>query len=285
MRRLIPLSILLLALPLGAWPSHPWGGGAVGAGGTLPAGTVSGQTLTWNNSTIAWNVNANATCTAAGACSAATTYTVGTFEIVTPKSLTIADNGNGSTPATSTSTPTGSEMAVTCSDAQGCEWTIGETSITSGASLVVTNVGTNRLALIHSANVVELAKASRQTLMGGASVELLYDADRWTQTGQVIDVSDGTKTLTSVNSPYALLYTDKVLICDTTGGDIEIDVTPAAEFDQTRVVSFLKLVAGNNLIIDPNGSENLNGSSSSKTLTTAESGLSITSDGTDLWGF
>ena len=210
--------------------------------------------------------------------------TVATFDVNTPGTLTIADSGDGN-PATSSSTPTSSIMAVTCSDTHSCEHTLGETAIANGTPLTYTNVGTNRLVLIHSAGVAELYGASRQTLMGGASVTLWYDADRWTQTGPVIEITDGIKTLTSADSPYSLLYTDKVLICNTTGGDIEVDITAAAAFDQTRVLSVLKTVAGNSLILDPNSTENLNGTSTSTTITAALDGMSIKSDGTDLWGF
>ncbi|MGR9046759.1 MAG: hypothetical protein ACU83N_15850, partial [Gammaproteobacteria bacterium] len=95
---------------------------------------------------------------------------------------TIADSGDGN-PAAGTITFTADLMFghkdVTCSDADGCTATMGETSAVDGQVLVITNVSANTLTFSDSSGVQELA--STIALGQYETLTLLYNVDRWVQ--------------------------------------------------------------------------------------------------------
>lgn len=101
-----------------------------------------------------------------------------------PQAFTIADSG-GAGVATSSATPSSSAVDATCSDADGCEWTLGETTPQDGTLLSVVNIGTNSLVMINSAGVAQLVGAANQTLGQYDAITLRYIGDRWVQEAPV----------------------------------------------------------------------------------------------------
>lgn len=95
-------------------------------------------------------------------------------EAWTPATLTIADNGNGGTAATSTALPIGGIEEVTCSDAQGCDWTPTESGATNGKIVRIFNVGSNTLNLKNTAGQVLLSAGNDDALGANDSVSLIY---------------------------------------------------------------------------------------------------------------
>ncbi len=89
---------------------------------------------------------------------------------------TIADSGDGN-PATATLTPTSSYIELTCSDADTCDITMGETGMEEGMTVNIVNVSTNACDFSDSAGVSELAGSFA---MGQYDVlSLLYSGDTW----------------------------------------------------------------------------------------------------------
>jgi hypothetical protein len=82
--------------------------------------------------------------------------------------------------------------------------------------------------------------------------------------------------LTSTDSPYTVLATDTILECNGAGGAIECDLQAAATAGAGRfhIVKATSVVGGN-VTIDPNGTESLEGASSSYTLDQANEALLI----------
>lgn len=83
------------------------------------------------------------------------------------------------------------------------------------------------------------------------------------------------------DSPVAISTTDRVslIICDTSSGNIEIDL-PAAADNDGRIITIKKTSSSNTVTIDPNSTETLDGSSTSQTLSFSKSFVTIVSDGT-----
>lgn len=96
--------------------------------------------------------------------------------------LTVADNANPVTAATSTLTPGGSLIFVTCNDLNGCDITMGEGSATSGDLLRIVNASANAANFADTSGVSEL---SGSFAMGQFdALELMYVQDRWVETGR-----------------------------------------------------------------------------------------------------
>lgn len=72
-----------------------------------------------------------------------------------------------------------------------------------------------------------------------------------TTAGRIIN----TTRLTSGDSPYTVLVTDHIIICDTDGGAIEIDLTAGVEGKEYRVSNVGS--SGNDVTVDPNGTEQI----------------------------
>lgn len=97
-----------------------------------------------------------------------------------PIAVTIADNGNGGTAAASTLTaPLGATYHYTCSDANGCDLTLGETGVINGQLLCVINVGTNAVNLADTSGVSETAGAFAAGQYG--QICYAYTSDRWVE--------------------------------------------------------------------------------------------------------
>lgn len=97
-----------------------------------------------------------------------------------PGTSTIADNGNGGTAAAATITPTAASIEITCSDAQGCDVTMGESGILDGQIVeFVIAAGSNTVNFADTSNVSELAgafAAGPNDVLG-----LRYRSGRWVE--------------------------------------------------------------------------------------------------------
>ncbi len=82
------------------------------------------------------------------------------------------------------------------------------------------------------------------------------------------------------NSTYTAGATDHTILADATTGSFDIDL-PAAAANTNRIYTIKKVDATvNSVAIDPNGSESIDGTSTSVSLTTQNSGRVIQSSGT-----
>ena len=66
------------------------------------------------------------------------------------------------------------------------------------------------------------------------------------------------KTLVNTDSPYTLTANEDVVFCDTTSGNITINL-PAVSSARKHILTFVKTSASNTLTLDGNASENING--------------------------
>jgi hypothetical protein len=64
------------------------------------------------------------------------------------------------------------------------------------------------------------------------------------------------KRLTSADSPYTMNINDSILICDTTGGSITINLLPALEWEE-KVLTVKKIIAANTVTVEADGSETI----------------------------
>jgi hypothetical protein len=64
------------------------------------------------------------------------------------------------------------------------------------------------------------------------------------------------KRLTSADSPYDMNVNDSILICDTTGGSITINLLPALDWQEKRI-SIKKIISANTVTIEPSGAETI----------------------------
>jgi hypothetical protein len=89
--------------------------------------------------------------------------------------------------------------------------------------------------------------------------------------------------VTNAASPVALTAADagKAYEADTTSGNIEFDLPSAASVGDGKGFIFKKTVAANSMVIDPNGSETIDNSSTSLTLTDANVVVGIYSNGAE----
>lgn len=92
-------------------------------------------------------------------------YGSGALQFNTQQTVTIADDGAGTSP-TDTTSPTASFVRVSCADANGCNYNPGETSVVDGWVYFISNVSSsaNNVTINDSAGVV--------SVRGGASVVL-----------------------------------------------------------------------------------------------------------------
>lgn len=94
-----------------------------------------------------------------------------------PDARTIADDGNGGTAATLTLNPTSGVVEITCSDAQGCDVTMGETGVLDGTPVRIYNLSANAVNFADTAGVTELTGAV--ALGQYDSLTITYVTDRW----------------------------------------------------------------------------------------------------------
>ena len=101
--------------------------------------------------------------------------------------LSIPDNGNGGTAAAYTFTPTTDAarlVEVTCLDAQGCDVTMGETSVKNGQVVTFVNVAANVVNYADSAGVSELAGAFAAGINDVLHVYYSTALTTWIETGR-----------------------------------------------------------------------------------------------------
>lgn len=97
-----------------------------------------------------------------------------------------------------------------------------------------------------------------------------------TQTGTRQAINGTAKTTT-----YAATVNDRTIRCDATGGAFDVDL-PNATTCAGLILSIIKIDAsGNNVSVDPNGSQTINGSASSIALDVQWDCLTIQSDGSN----
>jgi hypothetical protein len=99
--------------------------------------------------------------------------------ITTPTTVTIADDGAGTSPTASIAVTTSGTQFIACNDANNCTASVSESGATSGTtlSLVVTTAAT--VTVSDSSGVTELAGAA--ALGQYDSLTLLYVSDRWVE--------------------------------------------------------------------------------------------------------
>lgn len=93
---------------------------------------------------------------------------------------TIASNGTGAA-ATLTLTPTGSYVAITCSDPDTCAITMGESSIPDGMPVTVVNMSTNYVTFALSSGVFE--SPCPVQLRQYETLSLIYRTNTWVAVG------------------------------------------------------------------------------------------------------
>lgn len=82
------------------------------------------------------------------------------------------------------------------------------------------------------------------------------------------------------DSPY--IYNNKSMICDTSGGNIEINMLNAAR-KKNRFVYIKKVSASNTVTVYPHVGDNIDGNTLSVTLTDLNDFISVRSDGISMW--
>jgi hypothetical protein len=112
------------------------------------------------------------------------------YRVTTSSAITIADNGVGSSAASFTWSPhgstTGRELTYfACSDADGCNVTMGESNAVNGAHWEVINNGANSVIFTDSSGVIELT--GTLTLGTLDNFTLVYDTDRFVQDGPLVN--------------------------------------------------------------------------------------------------
>lgn len=105
--------------------------------------------------------------------------------IATAQVVTIADNGNGATQATSTLTPITSYALITCNDTNGCDVAISETGAADGQILRIVCASANICGFVDTSGVNEMAGVLGSFDMGQYDVlSFAYSVDRWVETGR-----------------------------------------------------------------------------------------------------
>lgn len=66
------------------------------------------------------------------------------------------------------------------------------------------------------------------------------------------------KRLTSADSPYTVNSNDSILICNTSGGSITINLMPALEWEQ-KLLIVKKISASNTVTVDADGTDLIDG--------------------------
>ncbi len=105
--------------------------------------------------------------------------------ITTPGAITIPDGSNPGTPASYTLNPAASVVSLTCSDADGCAVTMGETSPVTGSRVTIVNLSANNCTFADTAGVSELAGA--MTMAQYQTLSLIYVADRWIEVSRSLN--------------------------------------------------------------------------------------------------
>lgn len=77
-----------------------------------------------------------------------------------------------------------------------------------------------------------------------------------------------TKRITNSNSPYTVLSTDEIIVCDTDTGAVEVDLPVATNGRHLKIINSGS--SNNNVTVDPNGTEQLFGAGGGVASTLAD---------------
>ncbi len=125
-----------------------------------------------------------------GGCDTAAEWTTRLrFDDTTADARTIA-NVSGSGHGTLTLDPATSYVPITCSDADGCDVTMSETSARDTRRVVIWNVSANPVFIANVTNVVTMF-ASPWRLDQNRWVELRYVTNQWQQAGGMVRMVEG----------------------------------------------------------------------------------------------
>ena len=81
-----------------------------------------------------------------------------------------------------------------------------------------------------------------------------WDGVKWQGSGGYVE---SVTRIDDTDSPYAMLSTDLVIFCDTDGGAIEVDLEAGIDGRHCKLINCGS--SGNDLTVDPNGTEELYG--------------------------
>ncbi len=97
---------------------------------------------------------------------------------------------------------------------------------------------------------------------------LYWDGSEWRSFGNPPgDIADTTRII-NTDSPYTVLATDVVIFCDTDGGAIETDLPAGIEGTHYKLINCGS--SGNDLTVDPDGTEELYGAGAGVASTLAD---------------
>lgn len=183
-------------------------------------------------------------------------------------------------------------------------------TVQSGALLYFYREGTTTALTVWTDDAASVAHANPVVCDSGGFVPLIYIDDTYdyklvikTSGGVTLQTYDNIPapaatsttgyypallewtTKTSAQSPVALAVADagSAYLADTTGGDVEFDLPSAASIGNGKGFTFKKIVAANAMIIDPNGTETIDDSSTSVSLNDQYEEITIISDGAEWW--
>ena len=92
----------------------------------------------------------------------------------------------------------------------------------------------------------------------------------------------GVKTLTNSDSPYTVLDNDQLIKCDTSSGNITVNLPAIANADGRQLTIKAITLDNNNVVVDGNASETIDGATT-KTIQGQYAGLTIRADATTGW--
>lgn len=87
---------------------------------------------------------------------------------------------------------------------------------------------------------------------------------------------------TSKSGNYTVVPGDNLIFVDTTGGDVTLTLEDAADFEPGVAYRFIKTVAANDLIVDADGSQTIDGATTI-TVENANEQVQLVSNGVDAW--
>lgn len=92
------------------------------------------------------------------------------------------------------------------------------------------------------------------------------------------DLVGGVAQYSTKTSNYSVTTADHLIYCDTTSGNITLSLAAISGFNADVPYRFVKTAAANDLVIDPNSSETINGAST-KTITALNASTTIIKSG------
>jgi len=141
--------------------------------------------------------------------------------------------------------------------------TIVATNFVAGDCIVLRPATLNQVSLFTTAGNIDFPGSPPEL---GHSIDdralLMWDGTAWQvlalfSAGGAV-VNSKVATVANAASPYTVLDGDNVLLADTTAGNVQFDL-PAVATSAGRTLRFKKLIAANNMILDGNAAENIDG--------------------------